>query len=352
MATRAGGRRAARRWTVVVLATVSMLAMPTVAHAAPKGKTAPLLFAVQGSGGTFAQGSGVATLTLNGVKGQATWFTDRPNRQAGTASISAALEMIGFGTNPPNGVMTVSLADPRHDALAVKLEAPRYDESAGTLVFDATPLERPGSQLRSYAPRLDDSLDASFGEFALFIDDTNTPVNNDGEPVLADAAPVASPEDVAGTRSAPPPNLDCDPGRARSNQCLGVTLDYTIDLPQWTQYKFEYIPGPNCTAFEKNIGPYSTGPRPTHVVDLWLIYARQDGSCGYERSTAHYKVSTGNCVPDCRTFNGPSRVINIEELNIVEGLYTVYCEAGTLPCSGTYGSKDSQGVPTAIVKLG
>jgi hypothetical protein len=52
-----------------------------------KPRTAAVLFVVQGTGGSYADtGDGTATLTLTGVNGQATWFNDRPQRQAGSAS--------------------------------------------------------------------------------------------------------------------------------------------------------------------------------------------------------------------------------------------------------------------------
>jgi hypothetical protein len=54
----------------------------------------------------------------------------------------------------------------------------------------------------------------------------------------------------------------------------------------------------------------------------------------------------------CHTFDGPSRLINITKINVVEALYTVECGPGTLPCAGSIGPKDAQLIPTAIVEFG
>jgi hypothetical protein len=174
---------------ICVLIAMSTLAAPASANTAAKAKpkSAALLFVVQGTGGTYTDnGNGTAALTLTGVNGSATWFNDRPQRQAGTTAIPAALEMIGFVKDPPNAVMTVSLADPKHDALAVKLETPSYDEANATLTFAATPLNKPpGAGLGAYRSQLDDSVEPSFGEFSLFIDDTNTRVTPTGAPTAA-----------------------------------------------------------------------------------------------------------------------------------------------------------------------
>jgi hypothetical protein len=352
------GRRLKRRRVVLgcalgLLMGMSGLALPANADIATKNqpKTAALLFVLQGTGGTYADnGNGTATLTLTGVNGLATWFNDRPQRQAGTAAIPDSLKMIGFAKDPPNAVMTVSLADPKHDALAVKLETPSYDQANATLTFTATPLKKPpGAGLSGYRSQLDHSVDPSFGEFSLFVDDTNTRVTPEGAP------------------NAPGGGLDCDPSKPDTfwGQCRPVNLDVTLSRPYRSRYRLTYLAGPNCTTFERGTGevgdlaeevmpPYRVEP-PFHLVQNRLFWARSDGGCGFQRSNAWYRVETTKCTEPprpCTVFDGPSRLINITEINVVEALYTVECGPGTLPCAGQIGPKDAHSIPTAIVKLG
>jgi hypothetical protein len=337
----------------VVLA-MSALAWPANADTAAKAnknkpKTAALLFVVQGTGGSYTDnGNGTAALTLTGVNGLTTWFTDRPQRQAGTAAVADALKMIGFVKDPPNAVMTVPLADPQHDALAVKLENPSYDGANATLTFTATPLEKaPGAGLSGYRAQLDDSASPTFAEFSLFVDDANTRVKSNGAP------------------TAPSGGLDCDPSKPDTfwGKCRPVNLDVTWNRPYRSRYRLTYLPGPNCTAFERSTGDelmeegapdYHVQP-PFHIPIRRLIWARSDGGCGFQRSNAWYRVETTKCTEPpntCHTFDGPSRLINITEINVVEALYTVECGPGTLPCAGSIGPKDAQLIPTAIVKFG
>jgi hypothetical protein len=152
---------------------------------------AKVLFVVNGASGTFTPTTaapGAFALALSGVIPDVTWFTDRPQRAAGTVKPDAALLTIGFkeeGVGPPNAVISLRSGDPAHDTLAVKLTAPAYDPTAGTLSFVATPLAQPkralGPDLRSFDPRLDRTLPASFGAVSLFIDDASAPITADGQ---------------------------------------------------------------------------------------------------------------------------------------------------------------------------
>jgi hypothetical protein len=154
-------------------------------------QNAKVLFVVNGASGSFTPTTatpGTFNLALSGVNPDVTWFTDRPQRAAGTVTPDAALLAIGFkeqGVGPPNAVVSLRSGDPAHDTLAVKLTTPAYDPTTGTLSFIATPLAQPkralGPDLSSFDSRLDRTLPASFGAVSLFIDDTSAPVNADGQ---------------------------------------------------------------------------------------------------------------------------------------------------------------------------
>lgn len=267
-----------------------------------------MLFVVQGTGGSYADtGDGTATLTLTGVNGQATWFNDRPQRQAGTAAVPAALEMIGFSKDPPNAVMTVSLADPTHDALALKLENPSYDQANAALTFTATPLKKPaGAGLAVYRPQLDDSVNTSFGEFSLFVDDTNTRVTPGGAP--------ASPFDF---------ELRVNVGSRRSPAQGKESIDI---IPLWDSWNQCIIEGTPTRVTDHDVGfvPVTGGELPTHIT----ISAERNvsGSCITDQSRMHWMLKRrgGKGAEEIRALGGVgspvAECVDVEAgLNVVCG---------------------------------
>ena len=169
---------------VAVLAGIGLagLVPPAGAESNPPAgtptKPAPVLYTVSASGGTLIPGSGKGTfvLALTGVNPSATWFTDRPARRAGTASVGGTLKSVGFGNDPPNAVIEVPGAPANQDAMAVTLRDPVYDEGAATLQFAAERLPKVGADLKGFRPELDPELAPNFGAVALFIDDGDAPV--------------------------------------------------------------------------------------------------------------------------------------------------------------------------------
>jgi hypothetical protein len=267
-----------------VLVITVMLAAPATATdpagAKRRPKTAPLLFVVQGTGGSYTDnGNGTAALTLTGINGLTTWFTDRPQRHAGNTATPVALEMIGFADDPPNGVMTVSLADPQHDAIAVKLETPSYDEANATLTFTATPLEKtPGDGLRAYRSRLDDGVTSSFGEFSLFVDDTNTLISGDGTPKRPGGVDDFEIAVWVGTRDNTGESIDITPQWDGYNQCIKENSynRYTNEPVAWVKK-----PPTQPLSIPSEL--------PTH---LTLSAERNTaGSCGVQQSRMHWLLT-------------------------------------------------------------
>ena len=189
---RAGARRATVVAVALTTAVLTLVAVAAPGAGAAKGstpKTSALLFALRADGGTFTPIEDSTTafwLDLTGVAPTATWFTDRPNRQAGSDPIPETLSMIGFAPSddPPNAVVDVHAASGDGGTIAVQLQAPSYDAEAGTLRFFATLLPKvPGKSLGSFAERLDTTPPASFGASSIFIDDADTPVDKNGQPL-------------------------------------------------------------------------------------------------------------------------------------------------------------------------
>jgi hypothetical protein len=273
--------------SVIVVCPLVAASVPAKAKAKAKARTAALLFTVQGTGGTYAPAAdGFAALTVTGVDQLATWFTDRPDRQAGTVPLPEALTLIGFDTDPPNAVVTVRLADAHHDALAVKLEAPVYDQDAGTLAFKAMPLRNPGSNLGGFKSRLDESLAPSFGDVALFLDDTSTPVAADGTPTLPGSGPAQSPT--------PPPNGG---DYARSLHFYFRNLPKPPpDTSGWWRIRIveTSAPGDECVAFTSRDD--TVPPGDSHIEIQYRVVTIED-ACGFLGLVLTLKVTITDDTP-------------------------------------------------------
>jgi hypothetical protein len=311
-------RRAALIGALGMLGSMAMLAASASAdsrsRAAPK--TAALLFVVQGTGGTYtASPTGADVLALTGVDEQATWFTDRPDRQAGTTAISTALPMIGFDDDPPNGVLTVSDADADHDAIAVKLENPRYD-GFGALTFDATPLEKPGDGLRAYRSRLDETVGDSFGGFSLFIDDADTPVDDDGTP---EPTEPTEPSDTAPE----PETAQPDPGAASPQPKLSFALHFNAAAPVkvtplWDAANNCILDQPFPTSFDGYLN------NQTIRIDAWKNF---DGWCAIEESRMHWRIESPGFAEEVRMYGAGGQVVQCIDLQGREQ-WNVSCSNG------------------------
>lgn len=134
------------------------------------------LFVQPFDGGTWVPKpgvDGVFTLTLTGAAAETTYFSDRPERDAGLAPTQQFLDGLGFQPeNPPNAAIVAQTAEGTEDVLVVELLAPVYDAKAATLTYEAKVLlDYGGRGLSSLAQQQTDyDLAATFGEGSLFID--------------------------------------------------------------------------------------------------------------------------------------------------------------------------------------
>ena len=169
-------------WLVVVAIMVAkpIVAPPVVAQTpvpTPDETTAqPGLLLVQlAARGTFALSDGdaaVAILTLEEVWPRTIYFSDRPERIAGTIETAALLEMEGVfdPEDPPNAAMVLS--DPVSadaDVIIVELRDPTYDPVAGTLRYAVRLIAEEPTNLAPWITRRDPSLPSSFANVSIFI---------------------------------------------------------------------------------------------------------------------------------------------------------------------------------------
>jgi hypothetical protein len=142
------------------------------------GEASPsLLYVQQAEQGTFVPAGGgdtrSHTLTLQGVPPRTVYFSDRPDRVAGTVANRdfARLETLFAADDPPNAAIVVS--EPRsddQDVAIVELSAPSYDESTGTFSYTAVIVDEVPEGLSHWEPDQDPSLPATLGPVSLFID--------------------------------------------------------------------------------------------------------------------------------------------------------------------------------------
>jgi len=137
----------------------------------------PAYLEIQGAQGTLVAGSGGAfQLTLSGVEPEATLFTDKPQRPAGSAQVADVLTgwvKNGFATNPPNAALVVVSGAGAGTGATFKLSNPQL--SGGTLTFTAQPTSVQGNPnvagpVQQAAKTASSSPPQSFGRSTLFVD--------------------------------------------------------------------------------------------------------------------------------------------------------------------------------------
>lgn len=138
---------------------------------------ASLLFALESRAGTLVPdadaGKGHFTLTLRGVERRATWFTDRPQRNAGrvnTRKLFRAWRELGFRASPPNAALVVDAAKSSRDTVAVELKLHSYNKRRRSVRFAVRTLGSLGGGLRHINRHLDRRLPRHFADASLFID--------------------------------------------------------------------------------------------------------------------------------------------------------------------------------------
>lgn len=139
------------------------------------------LFVQQADSGTFELADDTNPdeyiLTLEGVWPETTYFSDRPQRIAGTMSNEAFLGLEGMfvSDDPPNAAVVVSDATSKEeDVIIVELMNPQYSMDTSTLTYTARLLdEKLPKGLTNWGAWNDASLPDSFSSVTLFIDSIN-----------------------------------------------------------------------------------------------------------------------------------------------------------------------------------
>lgn len=139
-----------------------------------------LLFALDAGSGTLAPaGKGHFTLTLKGVDRQTTWFSDRPQRDAGrvsTKGLFGAWRGLGFRSSPPNAALVIDHGRADRDTVAFELKLRSYQPRRHRVRFAARALGSLGNGLAHLNRRLDARGPRHFGSASLFVDNTSPAV--------------------------------------------------------------------------------------------------------------------------------------------------------------------------------
>ena len=140
--------------------------------------TSSLLFSTHGSSGSFKRNrdKGSYTIKLDGLSDRITWFTDLPERKAGSADIkqfikSWSSEYFPDGVNP-NAALEFTDKNGESDVVVFEMNRPIYSAKRDTLKFrakinDGQVLD---GSLESHSVLADDSFTKKFSESSLFID--------------------------------------------------------------------------------------------------------------------------------------------------------------------------------------
>lgn len=151
--------------------------LPNGQPASQPPATDSVLFVQEAGGGSFTPIPGKDNtfhLRLRDVDAHVLWFTDRPERNAGSTTTRTMLDGLGFakGDVPPNAAIQVFGAKPDQDVRAVTLTNPSYNEAARTIEYDAVGLDKTAAgRLGRIADNADNAIPSQFGRAALFIDD-------------------------------------------------------------------------------------------------------------------------------------------------------------------------------------
>lgn len=155
-------------------------AWATPAVAAPLASVpanASLLFTLDADRGRLVGSGADMRLTLTGVDRSVTWFTDRPDRDAGQARTSRLVDAwddLGFTRVPPNAALVLQRAPGRRDTVAIELRRPVYDPVRRTLRLSVRALPGLDGRLSRLDARVDRRIARRFGESTLFIDNASS----------------------------------------------------------------------------------------------------------------------------------------------------------------------------------
>jgi microcystin-dependent protein len=177
---------------LVLVGLIVAIAVPSASAASlpslPSG--ASVLFALEARSGSFTRVPGRAdryTLVLRGVARRTTWFSDRPQREAGrirTGSLLGSWRGLGFAAEPPNAAVVLDDGRRAQDTVALELRLRSRDKRRRTARFRVRVLQGLGPGLSRLNRRLDRRLPKHFAGASLFIDNLTSTSCTIGQPRL------------------------------------------------------------------------------------------------------------------------------------------------------------------------
>jgi len=131
------------------------------------------------SGSCVKNANGTMTVTLNDVRSDTVYFSDRPARVSGAIETSLFdRSSLWSGSSSPNAALMLVDAPAANDTIIVTLSNPRYDKDDATLVYTATMVpDYHGEGLKTYEQFADPGIAEHFGRVMLFIDNGSLPLN-------------------------------------------------------------------------------------------------------------------------------------------------------------------------------
>lgn len=137
-----------------------------------------LLFTASGASGRFKKLSANRyKIVLRGIDELLTWFTDRPERDAGSISFDSLISQwdSGFGEIPPNSALVFKDKDGVRDTVVFEQSKPRYNSEKKKLTFNAKihdqkKLDSVTGALYDEAQDADGEFTKTFSDPSLFID--------------------------------------------------------------------------------------------------------------------------------------------------------------------------------------
>ena len=173
---------------IALLAIAAPSASADTVASLPSG--ASVLFALEARSGSFTRVPDRPhqyTLILRGVARGTTWFTDRPQREAGrvtTRSLLGSWRRLGFAAEPPNAAVVLDDGRRARDTVALELRLRSRDNRRRTARFRVRVLPGLGPGLSRLNRRLDRRLPKHFAGASLFIDSVTSTSCTIGQPRL------------------------------------------------------------------------------------------------------------------------------------------------------------------------
>ena len=173
---------------IALLAITAPSASADTVASLPSG--ASVLFALEARSGSFTRVPDRPqqyTLILRGVERGTTWFTDRPQREAGritTRSLLRSWRRLGFAAEPPNAAVVLDGGRRARDTVALELRLRSRDNRRRTARFRVRVLRGLGPGLSRLNRRLDRRLPRHFAGTSLFIDSVTSTSCVVGQPRL------------------------------------------------------------------------------------------------------------------------------------------------------------------------